>query len=156
MSLTLVIVEHITGMDVSNVLSLVVILSIQLYHQLTHRVNHHSTIISSDLSMERGDGFQGPIIVSDPENEEEKALEEMYDGEEVVFLQDWYHLDGQNRRTGEFIVSLIIVFSAYNQIASQYLNHSILLSQVLTAFLSSGLVMPKLFSSMVVESTLLA
>lgn len=106
--------------------------------------------------MERGDGFQGPIIVSDPENEEEKALEEMYDGEEVVFLQDWYHLDGQNRRTGEFIVSLIIVFSAYNQLTSQYLNHSFLLSQVLTAFLSSGLVMPKPFSSMVVESTLLA
>jgi hypothetical protein len=106
--------------------------------------------------MERGDGFQGPIIVSDPENEEEKALEEMYDGEEVVFLQDWYHLDGQNRRTGEFIVSLIIVFSAYNQLTSQYLNHSFLFSQVLTAFLSSGLVMPKPFSSMAAESTLLA
>lgn len=60
----------------------------------------------SDLSMERGDGFQGPIIISDPENDDEKQLEKMYDGDEVVFLQDWYHLDGPTRRTGEFILSI--------------------------------------------------
>ena len=43
MSLPLVIVEHITGMDVSNVLSLALILSIQLYRQLTYRVTTTTT-----------------------------------------------------------------------------------------------------------------
>ncbi len=58
---------------------------------------------SSDLSMERGDGFQGPIIITNPENDDEKELEEMYDEEAVVFLQDWYHLDGRTRRAGKLI-----------------------------------------------------
>jgi len=52
------------------------------------------------LSMERGDGFQGSIVVTDPNNEDEKQLREMYDEEAILFLQDWYHLDGQARRTG--------------------------------------------------------
>jgi len=52
------------------------------------------------VSMNRADGFQGPIIISDPESEDEKLLEEIYDGEATVFLQDWYHLDGHMRRTG--------------------------------------------------------
>ena len=50
--------------------------------------------------MERTDGFQGPIIISDPSNDDEMQLERMYDEEAVVFLQDWYHLDGRERRTG--------------------------------------------------------
>ena len=53
-----------------------------------------------DVSMERADGFQGPIIISDPDNDDEKQLEDMYDEEATVFLQDWYHLDGRTRRTG--------------------------------------------------------
>eukprot|EP00804_Cyclotella_cryptica_P023692 CCRYP_019323-RA/>CCRYP_019323-RA protein AED:0.11 eAED:0.08 QI:0/0/0/1/1/1/4/0/564 len=52
------------------------------------------------ISMERGDGFQGPIVITDPSNEDENALSEMYDEEAVVFLQDWYRLDGNYRRTG--------------------------------------------------------
>lgn len=52
------------------------------------------------VSMERADGFQGPIIISDPDNDDEKQLEDMYYEEAIVFLQDWYHLDGQTRRTG--------------------------------------------------------
>ena len=52
------------------------------------------------VSFERSDGFQGPIIITDPESEEEMKLEEMYDDEAVVFLQDWYHVGGQTRRTG--------------------------------------------------------
>lgn len=52
------------------------------------------------VSMERADGFQGPIIISDPESDDEKQLEEMYDAEATVFLQDWYHQDGHMRRTG--------------------------------------------------------
>jgi len=52
------------------------------------------------VSMERADGFQGPIIISDPESDDEKQLEAMYDAEATVFLQDYYHLDGNMRRTG--------------------------------------------------------
>ncbi|EJK68654.1 hypothetical protein THAOC_10148 [Thalassiosira oceanica] len=52
------------------------------------------------VSFERSDGMQGPIIITDPESEEEMQLEEMYDDEAVVFLQDWYHAGGQMRRTG--------------------------------------------------------
>ena len=52
------------------------------------------------VSMERADGFQGPIIISDPNNDDEKELEAMYDGEATVFLQDWYHQNGNMRRTG--------------------------------------------------------
>ncbi|KAL7541771.1 hypothetical protein ACHAWF_007015 [Thalassiosira exigua] len=52
------------------------------------------------VSMERTDGFQGPLIVSNPDNEDEKELEAQYDGDVTVFLQDWYHLDGSMRRTG--------------------------------------------------------
>jgi FtsP/CotA-like multicopper oxidase with cupredoxin domain len=40
------------------------------------------------------------IVVTDPNNEDEKQLREMYDEEAILFLQDWYHLDGQARRTG--------------------------------------------------------
>ena len=50
--------------------------------------------------MNRADGFQGPIVISDPDSEDEKQLEEMYDAQATVFLQDWYHLDGHMRRTG--------------------------------------------------------
>ena len=50
--------------------------------------------------MERTDGFQGPIIISDPDNADEKELERAYDDEAVIFLQDWYHLDGRERRAG--------------------------------------------------------
>lgn len=52
------------------------------------------------VSMERADGFQGPIIISNPDNEDERALAEMYDADATVFLQDYYHLDGHMRRTG--------------------------------------------------------
>lgn len=52
------------------------------------------------VSMERADGFQGPIVISDPAYDDEMELREMYDEEAVVFLQDWYHLDGRARRTG--------------------------------------------------------
>lgn len=52
------------------------------------------------VSFERADGMQGPIIISDPENEDAQQLEDMYDAEATVFLQDWYHLDGNARRTG--------------------------------------------------------
>jgi hypothetical protein len=47
------------------------------------------SLCSSDTSMERGDGFQGPIIISNPENDDEKQLRTQYDDEAVVFLQDW-------------------------------------------------------------------
>mmetsp|Transcript_26549 Transcript_26549/g.43549 ORF Transcript_26549/g.43549 Transcript_26549/m.43549 type:complete len:498 (+) Transcript_26549:576-2069(+) len=50
--------------------------------------------------MQRADGFQGPILISDPKSEDEKQLEDMYDAEATVFLQDWYHHDGHYRRTG--------------------------------------------------------
>ena len=53
------------------------------------------------MSLERADGFQGPIIISDPTSDDEKQLETMYDAEEIVFMQDWYHQDGNIRRTGE-------------------------------------------------------
>eukprot|EP00546_Thalassionema_frauenfeldii_P010122 CAMPEP_0178929318 /NCGR_PEP_ID=MMETSP0786-20121207/20504_1 /TAXON_ID=186022 /ORGANISM="Thalassionema frauenfeldii, Strain CCMP 1798" /LENGTH=639 /DNA_ID=CAMNT_0020605503 /DNA_START=58 /DNA_END=1977 /DNA_ORIENTATION=- len=52
------------------------------------------------LSMDRADGFQGPIIISDPKSKYEKELKAMYDDEAVVFLQDWYHMSGPERRTG--------------------------------------------------------
>jgi len=108
----------------------------------------------SDLSMERGDGFQGPIIISDPENEDEKQLEEMYDGDEVVFLQDWYHLDGQTRRTGEFFPCpfIFIDFVAQRLHSSPYIAYSS--PQASTATLSFGLEMHKRFSSMAAVSTL--
>ena len=50
--------------------------------------------------MERADGFQGPIVITDPSSEDERALTEMYDEEAVIFLQDWYRFDGNYRRTG--------------------------------------------------------
>ena len=40
-------------------------------------------------SMERADVFQGPIIISDPDNDDEKQLRTKYDDDAVVFLQDW-------------------------------------------------------------------
>ena len=52
------------------------------------------------LSMDIADGVQGPIIISDPYNVDEKELATMYDEEIIVSLQDWYHLSGQVRRTG--------------------------------------------------------
>ena len=52
------------------------------------------------VSMERADGMQGPIIISDPNNEDAVELETMYDEDVTVFLQDWYHQDGFMRRTG--------------------------------------------------------
>lgn len=51
--------------------------------------NFLCSLCSSDTSMERGDGFQGPIIISNPENDDEKQLRTQYDDEAVVFLQDW-------------------------------------------------------------------
>ena len=44
--------------------------------------------------------MQGPIIISDPNNEDAVELETMYDEDVTVFLQDWYHQDGFMRRTG--------------------------------------------------------
>jgi FtsP/CotA-like multicopper oxidase with cupredoxin domain len=52
------------------------------------------------LSMDRTDGFQGPIIIEDPNDEAELSLMEQYESEETVFLQDWYHMTGGERRTG--------------------------------------------------------
>ncbi|KAL3776497.1 hypothetical protein HJC23_013240 [Cyclotella cryptica] len=46
------------------------------------------------MAMERGDGYEGAIIVTDPNDMRETELEATYDEEEVIFLQDWYHLDG--------------------------------------------------------------
>ena len=40
------------------------------------------------------------IIVSDPNNEAEKDLDTMYDGEEIIFLQDWYHMNGRELQAG--------------------------------------------------------
>lgn len=54
-----------------------------------------------DVSFERSDGFQGPIVVYDPTNDDEMQLQKRYDAEEILFLQDWYHQDGNVRRTGE-------------------------------------------------------
>jgi len=54
----------------------------------------------SDYSLERADGFQGPIVISDPGNEDEKLLAAKYYAEEILFLQDWYHQDGDTRHAG--------------------------------------------------------
>ncbi|KAL3788882.1 hypothetical protein HJC23_002636 [Cyclotella cryptica] len=52
------------------------------------------------MAMERGDGYEGAIIVTDPNDMRETELEATYDEEEVIFLQDWYHLDGPALRAG--------------------------------------------------------
>lgn len=53
-----------------------------------------------DVGLERADGFQGTIIINDPNDVDEIALKALYQAEEVIFLQDWYHRDGVTRRTG--------------------------------------------------------
>lgn len=40
------------------------------------------------------------IIVTDPNDEAERELESMYDDEEAIFLQDWYHENGQTLHAG--------------------------------------------------------
>jgi len=52
------------------------------------------------LSMNRNDGFQGPLVITNLSDSNEVALEEKYVEDHVVFLQDWYHKTGQERRTG--------------------------------------------------------
>jgi L-ascorbate oxidase len=47
-------------------------------------------------SLDRGDGLQGPIIITDPNKK--RPFE--YDEELVLFLQDWYHRPGPSQRTG--------------------------------------------------------
>jgi L-ascorbate oxidase len=47
-------------------------------------------------SLDRGDGLQGPIIITDPN----KRPPFEYDEELVLFLQDWYHRPGPSQRTG--------------------------------------------------------
>merc|ERR1719183_2825003 len=44
--------------------------------------------------------MQGPIIIHNPDSDDEVELEQMYDEDVTVFLQDWYHMDGNYRRTG--------------------------------------------------------
>lgn len=51
-------------------------------------------------SLDRMDGLQGAIIIEDPNNEQEKALQAMYNEERVIFLQDWYHRSGPSIRNG--------------------------------------------------------
>lgn len=52
------------------------------------------------VSYERADGMQGPIIIHNPDSDDEMELKQMYDKDVTVFLQDWYHEDGNYRRTG--------------------------------------------------------
>jgi hypothetical protein len=54
----------------------------------------------ADYSLERADGFQGPIIISAPGNPYEEQLAAKYYAEETIFLQDWYHQDGDTRHAG--------------------------------------------------------
>ena len=56
-------------------------------------------------SLDRMDGLQGLIVIDDPNDPEEQALQEMYDEERVLFLQDWYHKSGPSLRTGRFCFS---------------------------------------------------
>ena len=46
------------------------------------------------------DGLQGPIVITDPNDLEEKALQSQYDEEILIWLQDWYHRSGSSMRTG--------------------------------------------------------
>jgi FtsP/CotA-like multicopper oxidase with cupredoxin domain len=46
------------------------------------------------------DGLQGAIIIVDPNDLDEQALQELYDEEWVVFLQGWYNRLGPGIRTG--------------------------------------------------------
>jgi L-ascorbate oxidase len=55
----------------------------------THYYHGHS-------SLDRGDGLQGPIVITDPN----KPPPYEYDDELVLFLQDWYHRPGPSQRTG--------------------------------------------------------
>jgi len=50
--------------------------------------------------MERVDGLQGAIVITDPHDEDEKLLRTLYDEERILFLQDWYHREGSFQRTG--------------------------------------------------------
>lgn len=52
-------------------------------------------------SLDRLDGLQGAIIIVDPNDPDEQALQELYDEERVIFLQDWYHRPGPGIRTGK-------------------------------------------------------
>jgi hypothetical protein len=54
----------------------------------------------ADFGLERADGFQGPIIISEPGNVNEEKLAALYYAEEIIFLQDWYHQDGDTRHAG--------------------------------------------------------
>lgn len=46
------------------------------------------------------DGLQGPIVITDPSDPQEKALQSQYDEEILIWLQDWYHRSGSSMRTG--------------------------------------------------------
>ncbi len=82
--------EHITGMDVSKMpcLAVMFIPSSQVMSN-TMCIIFIFHVPLTDTSMERTDGFQGPIIISNPDSDDEKQLRTMYDHEAVVFLQDW-------------------------------------------------------------------
>lgn len=55
----------------------------------THYYHGHS-------SLDRGDGLQGPIVITDRTNP--PPFE--YDEELLLFMQDWYHRAGPSQRTG--------------------------------------------------------
>lgn len=82
----------------------------QLYEfEVTNKGTHYW---HGHVSLERADGFQGAIIINDPNDDEETQLQAIYDAEEVIFLADWYHRDGNARRTGLDTVPFIWIGNA--------------------------------------------
>ena len=51
-------------------------------------------------SMDRADGVQGAIIVTYSNDKDERSLSNEYDGEGLLFLQDWFHKSGTEYRAG--------------------------------------------------------
>eukprot|EP00586_Coscinodiscus_wailesii_P009799 CAMPEP_0172513090 /NCGR_PEP_ID=MMETSP1066-20121228/249602_1 /TAXON_ID=671091 /ORGANISM="Coscinodiscus wailesii, Strain CCMP2513" /LENGTH=520 /DNA_ID=CAMNT_0013293193 /DNA_START=225 /DNA_END=1784 /DNA_ORIENTATION=- len=47
-------------------------------------------------SLQRTDGAAGPLIINDPQD----PLKDKYEEEEILFLVDWYHTSGLERRVG--------------------------------------------------------
>ena len=104
------------------------------------------------MSLERADGFQGPMIISDPTSNDEMQLKTMYDAEEIVFIQDWYHQDGNINCTGESKIML-----SNDDVILHARIEPFILSLLLknwTGYLLFELALLRAFSSMAVKSIL--
>ncbi|CAB9507669.1 L-ascorbate oxidase [Seminavis robusta] len=86
--------------DGTGTVSTCVVGPMQTFYQTFVADNAGTHYWHGHTSLDRMDGLQGAIIIDDPEDPEEQALQGLYDGERVIFLQDWYHRSGPGIRTG--------------------------------------------------------